>query len=140
MKRTDLQSMPTDQLWSLHETLRLMLATRVEAEKRQLEKRLEELGRTFGTLLGEVGPREPNPKVSPKFQNPEQPSQTWSGRGRQPRWVNELLEAGRTFDELRIRSAPSGPEAVREAAASLLTPADMTSSIARVTRSGENIS
>jgi DNA-binding protein H-NS len=109
MKRVDFQSMSIDQLWSLHETLRLMLATKVEAEKRQLEKRLEELGRTFGTLLGEAGPGQPNPKVPPKFQNPEQPSQTWSGRGRQPRWVNELLEAGRTFDELRIGSAPSGP-------------------------------
>src|ERR1700752_1073214 len=102
MKHIDLQSMPIDQLWTLHETLRSMLATKVQAEKRQLEKRLEELGCTFRTLLGEVGPGQPNPKVSPKFQNPEQPSQTWSGRGRQPRWVNELLEAGRTFDELRI--------------------------------------
>jgi DNA-binding protein H-NS len=109
MKRIDLQSMPTDQLWSLHETLRAMLATRVEAEKRQLEQRLDQLGRTFGPLLSEVGPRQPFSKVSPKLQNPEQPSETWSGRGRKPRWVNELLEAGKTFDELRIRSAPSGP-------------------------------
>jgi DNA-binding protein H-NS len=112
MKPIDLQSMSIDQLWDLHETLHSVLAAKVETEKRQLEKRIAQLGRTFGPLSGEAGPRRPYPKVSPKFQNPEQPYETWSGRGKHPRWVNEVLQAGRTLDDCRISSpAPALSEA-----------------------------
>jgi DNA-binding protein H-NS len=38
----------------------------------------------------------------PKFQNPGQPFETWSGRGKQPRWVSEMLDAGKSIDDLRI--------------------------------------
>jgi DNA-binding protein H-NS len=27
------------------------------------------------------------PRVFPKFRNPKEPSETWSGRGKQPRWL-----------------------------------------------------
>ena len=37
----------------------------------------------------------------PKYSNPDDPSQKWSGRGRRPRWVTQALEAGRTLDDLR---------------------------------------
>ncbi len=32
--------------------------------------------------------------VSPKYKNPENPKQTWSGRGRMPLWVKALAAAG----------------------------------------------
>lgn len=44
----------------------------------------------------------PRGKVAPKYSNPDEPSQTWTGRGRQPLWVKELLESGGTLDELKI--------------------------------------
>lgn len=41
--------------------------------------------------------------VPPKYRNPADPSQTWAGRGVQPRWFREALAAGRTADDLLIR-------------------------------------
>lgn len=41
-------------------------------------------------------------KVAPKYQNPNNPSQTWTGRGRQPLWVAEQLTAGSTLEKLLI--------------------------------------
>ena len=38
---------------------------------------------------------------NPKYRNPDDPSQTWSGRGRRPRWVTQALEGGRTLDDLQ---------------------------------------
>lgn len=35
-----------------------------------------------------------------KYVHPENATQTWSGRGRRPRWVIEQLEAGRSLDDL----------------------------------------
>ncbi|PWF44017.1 H-NS histone family protein [Massilia glaciei] len=38
--------------------------------------------------------------VAAKYRNPDDASQTWSGRGRQPLWVKALLEAGNSLGEL----------------------------------------
>jgi DNA-binding protein H-NS/nucleoside phosphorylase len=38
----------------------------------------------------------------PKYANPENPSQTWTGRGRQPGWVRELLASGKRLEDLEI--------------------------------------
>ena len=109
MEGIDLKSMPLDELWALHETICSILARKLEAEKRSLERRLNELRRSFKKASNETPERRPYPKVHPKFRNPQPPQQTWSGRGHQPRWVRELLAAGKTIDDLRIdRSQLSG--------------------------------
>ncbi|PIE07659.1 MAG: DNA-binding protein [Rhodobacterales bacterium] len=41
-------------------------------------------------------------KVVPKFRNPNNPEQTWSGRGRAPGWMAAHLEAGGQKDDLAI--------------------------------------
>ena len=44
----------------------------------------------------------PKKAVKPKYRNPEDPDQTWSGRGRKPEWVNAWLESGKELSELAI--------------------------------------
>jgi DNA-binding protein H-NS len=101
MKDFDFQSMSINELWTLHEGIGLILSTKMEAEKLKLEQRLDELGRrTFGNV--DVPKIRSYPKVYPKFRNPEPPHETWSGRGRQPRWVSKKLKAGKSMDDLRI--------------------------------------
>jgi DNA-binding protein H-NS len=89
---------------ALHETICSILARKLEAEKRSLERRLNELRRSFKKASNETPERRPRPypKVHPKFRNPKPPHQTWSGRGHQPRWVRELLAAGKPIEDLRI--------------------------------------
>ena len=41
-------------------------------------------------------------KVSPQYHNPADNAQTWTGRGRQPKWVVDALGKGKTLDDLRI--------------------------------------
>ena len=41
-------------------------------------------------------------KVAPKYRNPENPNETWTGRGRQPRWLTAFTDAGRNRDEFLI--------------------------------------
>jgi DNA-binding protein H-NS len=95
--------MPLDELWKLHETVISMLTERVEAQKLKLERRLDELGVRFGGSPKDIPQPRPYPKVLPKFRNPELPSETWSGRGKQPRWVIELLAAGVSLEDCRIQ-------------------------------------
>lgn len=45
----------------------------------------------------------PKAKVAPKYRNPNDPSQTWSGRGRTPRWMQEHVDAGGSREDLGIQ-------------------------------------
>src|SRR5258707_12295551 len=105
MKGIHLEELSLDELWTLHEQIGSMLRTKLEVEKLALEKRLAELGSQVGTSSTEIRRRRPYPKVFPKFQNPAHPSETWSGRGKKPLWVRELLAAGKTLDDFRILAA-----------------------------------
>lgn len=42
-------------------------------------------------------------KAKAKFKNPADQSQTWSGRGIQPKWVKEYIKSGKTLDSLLIK-------------------------------------
>jgi len=90
----------------LHETIIAILESKLTAQKCELEKRREELG-WLGESANTVPKRRTYPKVQAKFQNPARPLETWSGRGRQPRWMGELLKAGKTIDDFLISTVTS---------------------------------
>src|SRR5258707_10672141 len=101
--------MPLDNLWTLHETFCSVRAKKQEAKNRSFEQRLNKRSRGVGKASNEPPERRPYQRAHPKFQNPKPPHQTWSGRGHQPRWVRELVAAGKTIDDLLIdRSQLSG--------------------------------
>ena len=99
MKNNDLAMMTTAALWSLREELDAILATKLDAERQELEHRLARLN---GRVEQRQKARRPYPKVPPKYRNPERPSETWSGRGKQPRWVGAHLRSGMKVDDLLI--------------------------------------
>ena len=41
-------------------------------------------------------------KIKPKYRNPADRTQTWTGRGRQPAWVQDALRKGKTLEQLAI--------------------------------------
>ena len=41
-------------------------------------------------------------KVKPKYRNPADPDQTWTGRGKRPRWYSAALAAGKKEKDLLI--------------------------------------
>lgn len=45
-------------------------------------------------------PKRPGPAAKPVKYRCRQTGSTWSGRGKQPRWVTAALEQGRTLAEL----------------------------------------
>lgn len=41
-------------------------------------------------------------KVAPKYRNPANPQETWTGRGRQPKWMAQLVAMGRSPSDFLI--------------------------------------
>lgn len=112
MKKLDLESMSLDELWQLHEGLNQLLSVRLNAEKRALEKRLAQLRRENDVAGLPAAPtqreRRPYPEVHPKYRNLNAPYETWSGRGKQPKWLTEALRTGRSIDDFLISSGETG--------------------------------
>ena len=42
-------------------------------------------------------------KVAPKYRNPANPKETWSGRGKQPRWLAEQVKKGKKPEDFLIK-------------------------------------
>jgi DNA-binding protein H-NS len=90
--------------------LRERASKRIE-ELRQLAKEagfdvtLTRIGETVskrGRSSGEDRGAQRRKKVQPKYRNPERPDETWSGRGRKPRWVEMALAHDRKLEDLAI--------------------------------------
>jgi DNA-binding protein H-NS len=103
MKRTNFDSMSIDELWTLQDGVAETLATKITNEKSILEKRLSQLTQQLQTVRPRrQRGRRPYPRVLPKYRNPDTPSQTWSGRGKQPRWLTAQLRSGKRVEDFLI--------------------------------------
>jgi len=112
-RKLNLDAMSVDEMWRLHEKFIEVLSERLTTEKRELELRLAKLRRdqalprskTNGEVTEPHSERRKVGPVSPKYRNPDDPSETWSGRGKRPRWLTAALSAGRTIEEFIISDA-----------------------------------
>jgi len=89
------------------------LIQRAEARKSELSKeraskvreKLTALAKAEGfsaeELFGGRG-RKTRRAAKPKYRNPADHAQTWSGRGKRPRWFNAALSAGKKEKDLLI--------------------------------------
>lgn len=104
----ELGVMSVDELWTLREKVGEVLSQKIAVELGDLKKRLAllmpELEPDVDRKVSKkVGSRRSYRTVLPKYQNPELPSETWAGRGRQPRWFKTQLSLGTRLEDLVIR-------------------------------------
>src|SRR6185369_16794885 len=115
MKTINLKQFSVDDLLTLRDRLNTMLESRVDRERRDLETRLKRLQRYKAantTLRGEKPvaaatkkiarkkKSKATKKVASKFRNPETSSETWTGRGLQPRWLRAAINgSGKTVED-----------------------------------------
>ena len=67
----------------------------------ELEEKARELGFSLAELTGLAPMRKRTPAIA-KYANPSDPSDTWSGRGRKPRWFEAELRAGQKPEDMAI--------------------------------------
>jgi len=101
MNNDNLKSMSMDELWELHELVVAELNRKMTAERATLESRLRQLGGAIGDS-GLRRERRSYPKVLPKYRNPKNRSETWAGRGKQPRWLTAQLRSGKKLTDFLI--------------------------------------
>jgi DNA-binding protein H-NS len=73
----------------------------VEAARNEIYAIAHRLGVPLKDLIG-TGVRKPTNKVPVQYRNPRDSSQEWSGRGRQPGWVKELVASGADISSAKV--------------------------------------
>ena len=111
----DLESLPDEDLRELSVRVRQAVQTRVRSRLEAYQQMAREAGLevTIGkpgesdairrrgrpSLEGGEGERR---MVAPKYRNPDNPSETWSGRGVPPKWLAEKIAAGGSREDFLI--------------------------------------
>ncbi|MBP1804963.1 H-NS family nucleoid-associated regulatory protein [Rubellimicrobium aerolatum] len=108
---TDYENMSRRELVALRANIDKAIATAGDRDKRNALRAAEEAARNHGfsladlmPLMTQAKPRRGRPAEeggAPRYRNPDNPDQTWSGRGRRPRWIHEAEAAGRPLEDLR---------------------------------------
>jgi len=103
----NLKSMTIDALVGLRGKIDAMLTSKVADERRSLESELVKLSRVdMGSSRSKAAfGRGVRGKVAPKYRNPENPGETWAGRGLKPRWLAAALKSGKKLDDFSIGGA-----------------------------------
>jgi DNA-binding protein H-NS len=115
----NLKSMSIDKLSKLSEQVAAALNAKVIEERRAVQDQLSKLDR-----LGAGGSRGKGVRgglrgaVAPKYRNPENPAETWAGRGLKPRWLAAALKTGKKLEDFSItapakRGRPAAPKKAR---------------------------
>jgi DNA-binding protein H-NS len=99
----NLKSMSIDKLSKLKEQVDAALSTKALEERRALQAQLGKLER-FATsgLRAKGGRGGARGAVAPKYRNPENPTETWAGRGLKPRWLAAALKSGKKLEDFSI--------------------------------------
>lgn len=101
----DLDSLSLKDLRELRSRIDKAISTFDERRKREVVTKIEEIAREHGFALNDLAETLASRKRTPvaaKYVNPGDPEQTWTGRGRKPRWVSDALDAGKSLDDLSI--------------------------------------
>lgn len=105
----NLKSMSIDALIGLKGRIDTALAAKVQDERRSLETELAKLSRVDGGRARAGLGRGTRGKVAPKYRNPENPVETWAGRGLKPRWLAAALKSGKKLDDFVIGGEVAKP-------------------------------
>lgn len=102
----DMETLSLDELRDLRRKLDKAIVTFKDRKRREAQAAAEEAARQHGFSLAELtGPKPARPSAAtqhPRYANPDDRNQTWSGRGRRPGWFLAQMKAGRTPEEMAI--------------------------------------
>ncbi|MEL6297813.1 MAG: H-NS histone family protein [Pseudomonadota bacterium] len=100
----DYEAMPVKDLLEIQARVNRAISIAKERERAEVKQKIEELASSSGFSINELmGGRSTKGKtVAPKYMNPDNTSETWTGRGRKPRWLVAKLDKGAKMDDFKI--------------------------------------
>jgi DNA-binding protein H-NS len=101
----DINNLSLKELKDLQSQVAKAISSFEDRKRKEAIAELEEIARSKGFSLSDLAGLPVSRKRSPavaKYANPNDDSDTWSGRGRKPRWFNDALAAGKSPEDMSI--------------------------------------
>jgi DNA-binding protein H-NS len=108
MTKVDLSDYKLSELKELQAEIEKEVKTRQQQDVTKAREQIFAIAHSLGVSVeelladGEKKSKSSGKKVQVQYQNPADNAQTWTGRGRQPRWIAEGLAGGKSLDDFRI--------------------------------------
>ena len=104
---TDLTKLSETELQAVIEKAEKALKERQTSKRKEVIAQIKELAASIGVTV-DIHELDKNPerkisKVAPRYRNPADALQTWSGRGLAPKWMQALISTGRDKSEFEIK-------------------------------------
>ena len=101
----DLERMSYKDLQELELKIKKAKATVQDRSRTELRGRLESMAAAAGFKMSDLfgGRGGKGRKVAAKYANPDDPAETWTGRGRKPRWLAAKLKDGDRIEKFLIK-------------------------------------
>lgn len=102
----DLSNMSVGDLRNLQDQIKQEMKKREHQEVAKAREQILAIAQSVGVPLKDLIASSPRVKgsgtVAVRFRHPDNASQQWTGRGRQPKWVKEWVDGGKSIDKLRV--------------------------------------
>lgn len=101
----NLEDMSLKELKQLQKDVDAAINDFQDRERRKALEEVEAFARERGLTMSDLSELSTKRKRKPataKYANPADPSQTWTGRGRRPRWVEAALSSGKSMEDMVI--------------------------------------
>ena len=104
----DLSVYSVEELKTLIARAKRAIALKERYRLQQVRNQIEQLASGLNMSIEEVMNRDRGRKgngkkaAEIKFRNPADPAQTWAGRGKRPRWLQEALRQGAKLDDFAV--------------------------------------
>ncbi|MFP5390792.1 MAG: H-NS family nucleoid-associated regulatory protein [Gammaproteobacteria bacterium] len=102
----DLSNMSLGDLRNLQEQIKQEMKKREHQEVAKAREQILAIAQSVGVplkdLIGNGVRAAKTGSVAVRYRHPDNASQQWTGRGRQPKWVKEWVDGGKSLDKLRV--------------------------------------
>ena len=101
----ELDRMSFKDLQELELKIKKAKATVQDRSRTELREKLEGMAAAAGFKIGDLfgGRGGKGRKVAAKYANPDDPAETWTGRGRKPRWLSAKMKDGDKIEKFLIK-------------------------------------
>lgn len=101
----DLSNMSVGDLRNLQDQIKQEMKKREHQEVAKAREQILAIAQSVGVPLKDLigaGARVKTGTVAVRYRHPDNAAQQWTGRGRQPKWVKEWVDGGKSLDKLRV--------------------------------------
>lgn len=103
MQKSDLKDIPLAQLKTMLKELQEVIKEKETVEREAALEAARKVAQEMGFNLDEIHGSGPKKSGQTAYVNPNNPEQTWAGKGRRPKWLNDLVKQGADIETFRSK-------------------------------------